>query len=369
MGRELTQDPQSHGLTEEDIIHIPGLLSRSVRLEDGQIARYVTSGETGPAVILLHGGIEGSSGTAGWRFMAPFLGANGFRVFAPDRPGFGQSDTSKVEYLRADAYAQVEFVRKFADALCLDKFFISGNSAGCTVSCNVVITHPDRILGVAFIAGGIGDIVEAERVPPAQGKFTPNPAYVSPGFDGTNDSMRVLMEGIIYEAKAIWPELIEMRVIAANKQREARAKAGVERVSLAASTDPNLRQLFSTKNRLDKLTVPMIYMYGLQDVLSPVDNGFNQEDVVPNIQYFYPDECGHQGQTDQPDMFNQVFLEFFRDGKVSWKTAQWAGVSRRRPINGNVVEEPAGGFPKPVPEAYTDINSLRAALGPVTANR
>ena len=79
MGRELTQDPSSHGLTDEDIIHIPGLLSRSVRLENGAIARYVTSGETGPAVILLHGGIEGSSGTAGWRFMAPFLGANGFQ--------------------------------------------------------------------------------------------------------------------------------------------------------------------------------------------------------------------------------------------------------------------------------------------------
>ena len=66
---------------------------------DGQLAHYVTSGETGPAIILLHGGIEGSSGTAGWRFMAPFLGANGFRVFCPDRPGFGLSDKTKVEYL------------------------------------------------------------------------------------------------------------------------------------------------------------------------------------------------------------------------------------------------------------------------------
>jgi hypothetical protein len=44
-------------------------------------------------------------------------------------------------------------------------------------------------------------------------------------------------------------------------------------------------------------------------------------------------------------MFNQAFLEFFRDGKVSWKTAEWAGVSRRRAINGKLVEEPAGGFP------------------------
>ncbi|MEO7894108.1 MAG: alpha/beta fold hydrolase, partial [Aeromicrobium sp.] len=54
----------------------------------------MTSGDSGPAVLLLHGGLPGSSGTAGWRFMAPFLGNNGFRVYAPDMPGYGLSDSS-----------------------------------------------------------------------------------------------------------------------------------------------------------------------------------------------------------------------------------------------------------------------------------
>src|SRR5688572_23665154 len=116
MGRELVQESGSHGLTEEDIIHIPGLASRWVRLANGAKAHYVTSGDTGPAVILAHGGIEGSSGTAGWRFMAPFLGANGFRVYAPDQPGFGWSDT-KPEYIRRNAKDHVDFIKMFADAL------------------------------------------------------------------------------------------------------------------------------------------------------------------------------------------------------------------------------------------------------------
>jgi pimeloyl-ACP methyl ester carboxylesterase len=361
-GQELVQDSASRGLTEENIIHIPGLYSRSVRLANGARARYVTAGETGPAVILLHGGIEGSSGTAGWRFMATMLGSNGFRVYAPDRPGFGQSDTSNIAYLDSSPKAQVEFVRMFADALCLDQFHLSGNSAGCTVSADFVVTYPERVLSVAFIAGGIGDINERARVNPSEGKFTPNPAYERVPFDGTEQSMRDLMAGIIYETGAIWPELITMRTIAANNQRRAREAAGLPPVRLNQDRDANLAANLSTKDRLDRLTVPMIYMYGLQDVLSPVENGFNQEDVADNIQFFYPDECGHQGQTDQPDLFNQVFLEFFRDGKVSWATAQKAGVSRRRPINPARVEEPSGGFPKPIPEAYTDIDSLRKGL-------
>jgi len=39
------------------------------------------------------------------------------------------------------------------------------------------------------------------------------------------------------------------------------------------------------------------------------------------------------------EMFNQVFLEFFRDGKVSRKTADWAGVSKRRPELPHLVEQ------------------------------
>src|SRR5947207_9783010 len=116
MGMELTQDPASRGLTDEDIIQIPGLHSRWVRLGSGAKAHYVTSGETGPAIILLHGGIIGSSGTAGWRLNAPVLGANGFRVYCPDMPGFGLSDMHE-EYWPTGFESHIDFIHEFATAL------------------------------------------------------------------------------------------------------------------------------------------------------------------------------------------------------------------------------------------------------------
>jgi hypothetical protein len=57
------------------------------------------------------------------------------------------------------------------------------------------------------------------------------------------------------------------------------------------------------------------------------------------VQFFYPDDCGHQGQTDQPELFAQVFTEFFRDGRVSRETADRAGVSDRRPEMPELVEQ------------------------------
>ena len=122
------------------------------------------SGEVGPNVILLHGGIPGSSGVAGWRFMAPFLGAHGFRVFCPDQPGFGLSDPRQEYWPINGIYSHVQFLRDFADALCLDEFFLGGNSMGCIVSLHFVVAHPERVTAFAVIAGGIGDHDQALRL-------------------------------------------------------------------------------------------------------------------------------------------------------------------------------------------------------------
>ena len=359
MGKELTPRPNSPGFTEEELVHIPGLASRWVRLGNGEKAHYMTSGDTGPAVILLHGGAEGSSGTAGWRFTAPLLGANGFRVYCPDMPGFGLADTNPEYHSRAGLKSHVDFIHRFADALCLEKFHMSGNSMGSINSGYYVVNHPDRVLSVLFISEPLV-LSREEEVPRKDGRFTPNPSYVRPKWDGSEESMRVIMEGIIYDAKAVWPELIAMRNRAALRQREFYDAFYAARQRMFQ--EGNGQQWLELTSRIAKLETPMIHLYGLQDVLFPVENGFKFEDKLPNIQLFYPNECGHQSQTDQPDMFNQVFLEFFRDGKLSWPTAQWAGVSRRRPIDSRYVEEPEGGFPPPIPEAYTDPETLRTAL-------
>ena len=73
-------------------------------------------------------------------------------------------------------------------------------------------------------------------------------------------------------------------------------------------------------------------------MLNPVQNAYLQEDLTPWIQYFYPEKCGHQGQTDQPDVFNHVFLDFFRTNRVSRAAADAAGVSKRRPELAHYVE-------------------------------
>lgn len=319
-------------LTEEGIINVPGMASRWVRLASGAKAHYMTSGDTGPAVLLLHGGLPGSSGTAGWRFMAPFLGANGFRVYAPDMPGYGLSDPSP-EHRPKGLHTQVDFIHEFVTALCLDTFHLAGNSMGCMNSTNYMVAHPEKIRSFALIAGEFGDIT-AHLTPRPKGTFVPD-------YDGTAESMRANMSAIIYRAEAISDDLIEMRQRASKAHAEgapAYHAAMMEYVNQNFS-DPNIAARLSTKGRLDKLTIPGVYLFGQDDVLCPVAWGYKQETVLPKVQFFFPAECGHQGQTDQPELFNQLFLEFFRDGKITRRTADAAGISKNRPENADIVEQ------------------------------
>ena len=317
-------------LTEEGIVAVPGMASRWVRLSDGQVAHYMTSGDTGPSVVLCHGGLPGSSGTAGWRFTAPFLGENGFRVYCPDFPGYGLSD-NRPEHWGTD---HVEFIHNFVNAMNLDRFYLAGNSMGCANAWRYTQSHPHRVISYILIAGGIGnDLVDPSEIKRPMDVTTQNRGI----FDGTKESMRAVIEPIIYRKEAISDDLLEMRTRAANRQREA-LKARWEASDFAAK-DPTLRTVGQSANRFVKMTIPGLMLWGADDVLNPVQNAYLYEDKTPNIQYFYPPECGHQGQTDQPVMFNQVFLEFFQDGKVSRKTADWAGVSKRRPELAHLVEQ------------------------------
>jgi 2-hydroxy-6-oxonona-2,4-dienedioate hydrolase len=307
-------------LTEENIMCIPGMLSRWVRLGNGELAHYMTSGETGPAVILLHGGIPGSSGTAGWRFMAPILGANGFRVYCPDQPGFGLSDNREQYHPVNGTLDHIDFVNRFADALCLDKFSLAGNSMGCINTAHYVVRYPHRVERFVLIAGFIGDHYTTEiekelRVPVKQ----------------TTDKAQMgdMMSGIILNPNAVTPDLIEMRTSAAKRNADAYEKW--HQANNFGQITADVARALSTRGRIDKLDVPGIYMYGLNDVILPHDPiGYQQEDLLPKMQFFYVDDCGHQGQTDQPEIFNRVFTEFFRDGKVSREAAELAGVSKRR---------------------------------------
>jgi pimeloyl-ACP methyl ester carboxylesterase len=106
---------------------------------DGLRIHCFVAGESGSPVILLHGGGLDSA-TISWRASIGSLSAHQ-RVFAPDLPGYGQSDKPAVEYT-LDYY--VNFLAHFMDALHLDKASLIGLSLGFAWHRRIHRTNPLR---------------------------------------------------------------------------------------------------------------------------------------------------------------------------------------------------------------------------------
>lgn len=322
-------------LTEEGLVRVPGLFSRWARLNTGVKAHYVTSGEDGPAVVLLHGGLPGASGTAGWLHMAPYLGAHGFRVYALDMPGFGLTEDPQNHY----GYGQggyVDFIHDVANALCLDRFHIGGNSMGCSNAVAYLVAHPERILSFALISGNIGDLVPRH----ASGAVTGHRGDVkaggttSSGYDYTLEGMRDMISNVKVATDDLDADFIEMRWRASVRNRDI---FEASKRAYSRDDDVNQRARLRTAHRLETMTIPGIYCGATEDSERALENLRRQEDALPNVQFFYVPGAGHQGQSDQPEVHNRLFEEFFRDGRISWETAQRAGVSDRRPVNPELV--------------------------------
>ena len=63
---------------------------------DGLRIHYLAAGETGSPVILLHGGGLDSASFSWGNVIGPL--SDHHRVFAPDLPGYGQSDKPAIQY-------------------------------------------------------------------------------------------------------------------------------------------------------------------------------------------------------------------------------------------------------------------------------
>lgn len=338
----------SYELTEEHLALVPGLLSRWVRLADGSRAHYVTAGETGPAVILLHGGAVGSSGTAGWGNIAPYLAAQGLRVYCPDTPGFGLADR-RPEYAPKDIKSYVKFLDMFADALCLDQFHLGGNSRGANITVQYAQAFPERVLTAAVIGGNawIGDIGPVSDPPGSEDV----PVLTLPTFDGTPESMKELMKSLTHRRVEPRDDYVAMRTYSANLQREAgffgQSGAGGSippGIGRPTTGNPNLDQWLSTKHRLPQLTIPTVFVLGRQDHPAAVAfhvgrAGMELEDHLPRSQFFYVDNCGHQVQNDQPELLSELLSEFFRDRMISRATADAAGISKYKDEIAPLVEQ------------------------------
>jgi len=242
----------------------------------------------GAAVRLFRGGageplvfLHGAGGHTGWM---PFLEelSGRFQVFAPEHPGFGQSDDPPWLDEVADlAYFHLDLL----EALGLERVHLIGTSLGGWVAAEMAVRSTARLASLTLV-GAVGILANGEAIP---------------------DVFRM-------------PDEENLRRYYADPQRAARrlgdlAKADMRVVAKNRATVARLayRPRFHNPGLpkwLHRIDVRTLLLWGAQDGLVPPAFGEAYRALIPGARLVTLPDAGHAPFDEQKDAFLRAFLEF-----------------------------------------------------------
>lgn len=263
---------------------------------NGWRTRYVSAGETGLPIILLHG--LGAS-LESWCLTVDALGDR-FRVFAPDIIYFGKS--AKPERTPEHA-AFVEFTTRFMDTFGLERALLVGNSMGGAVAAKVAMLHPERVAGLALV-GSAGFGPELAWWLRLRTLFDWRPAGTPPPW-----LARLGLRAIFDDPARISGEVLEILV---GVEQDFESMQHARRV---LKTGVNLRGLKPAllqeiRDAADQIVAPTVIIWGKQDRVVPYRHALAARQKIPNARVHLFDHCGHTPQLEYPAQFNAIIREF-----------------------------------------------------------
>jgi pimeloyl-ACP methyl ester carboxylesterase len=172
-------------------------------------------------------------------------------------------------------------------------------SEGAWVAAKYCLEHPDRVATLCLMG--------SRTICHAMGIFTPNP---SP-WTFTSDYIRTLLDRQIVDKSAITEELVELRTSLSNLPGVPEALQIYREGRRRLYEDPNLRLKFDMSYTLPRLQIPSLVLWGNQDPSAPLEIVHKLPALLPNMQFHFIDDCGHQMPYDQPQLLLDMLIAFF----------------------------------------------------------
>ena len=263
---------------------------------------YVAGEPARRTFVLLHGlGDEADS----WRYLIEPLSNYG-QVVAPDLPGFGRSDKPHRKYtLQFLRDAVVELVEQLA----VSNIFIIGNSLGAVIAQTLALEQPAWLKGVVLIDGTL--VNRAQRLSPTLLLF------LLPGVgEWLYDRLRKNPQAA-YET--LRPYYLDLDSLPEEERRFLFQRVN-QRVWDDAQRDAYLstlrnmapfiaRQQKGLTERLSRLELPTLILWGDNDRIMPAANGKAAAAAQPSARFVMLAEACHLPQQECPQAVLQAILD------------------------------------------------------------
>jgi pimeloyl-ACP methyl ester carboxylesterase len=260
---------------------------------EGVKSEYVESGgyrlhyfeagvEDGTPLVLVHGlGARGED----WGAMIPRLAAKGFHVWVPDLLGYGRSPRPDVNY---SIPLEEQVVVGFMQTMHVSRADVGGWSMGGWIAMKLALDHPEMVdrlaiydsAGVYFPATWEADL------------FTPDD-----------------VAGVRKLVSMLTPDPRPMPEFAAEAAlRKLQRNAWVVQRSMSSMTSGKDLLDF----RLNKISQPMLIVWGSKDVLIPLPVGERIHEAVPQSVLNVVEGCGHLAPAECTTPVVESTVDFLR---------------------------------------------------------
>ena len=239
---------------------------------------YWDTGGNGAPIVLMH---PATGSALIWGYQQPVFARAGYRIIAYSRRGYHNSEPVPKE----NPGTASEDLHHLIEHLGIQKFHAVASAAGCSITIDYALSHPDRLFSIV-LASGIGGVRDPEYLKLSEGLRPKGFAEMPADFRELGPSYRAANP----EGVRQWIEL-EHKAITGNRLGQKPANE-------------------VTWARLQKMQVPTLLLTGDADLYSPpaVTRLFARN--IPNSELVIVPEAGHSSYWERPEIFNTAVLDF-----------------------------------------------------------
>ncbi|MFD5844254.1 alpha/beta fold hydrolase [Streptomyces chartreusis] len=263
---------------------------------------FVAETGDGPPVLLLHGGGPGASGVSNYARNIADL-AKEYRVIVPDLPGYGRS-TKGVD--GTDPFGHLATgIRGLLDELGLDKAHLVGNSYGGACALRLALDTPERVDRMVLMGpGGVG----TTRALPTAGLNSLLNYYSGDG-PSRLKLEKFIRTHLVFNAADVPDSVIDARY-RASIDPEVIAAPPLRRPSGPNALRTLWRMDFTRDDRLARLPVPTLVLWGAADKVNRPSGGRMLADRMPDCDLYEVANTGHWVQFERAELFNRLCADF-----------------------------------------------------------
>jgi 2-hydroxy-6-oxo-6-(2'-aminophenyl)hexa-2,4-dienoate hydrolase len=252
---------------------------------------FLHAGDTGPAVVLVHGGGAGADCQGNWTQVMTLL-ADRYRLFALDMVGFGRTDKpSDPNY----SYAQPEreqHLTAFIEALDVGPVVLVGNSMGGLTSLGVARDNP-ALLSRLVLMGSAGIPVP----------LSPQLKAIM-DYDFTMEGMQRVVDALTGPQFETPPGMVDYRY---KLSVEPDTRMAYQRITGWMKARGGLQ---IAESAISAVRTPTLVVSGKDDGVIPVSCAYKFLELIAGSRGYIMPNCGHWPMIEQPNEFAAIVDHF-----------------------------------------------------------